>query len=238
MSEESLSALLDGECSAQEVRELLDAGAGSAALRQRWSRMCIARDALQGVTVGKGADDFCAGVMAALEAEMPAMPVARVIALPRRPRRSGLRWQPAVGLAAAASVAAVVVVGARSWWELPARPADQAVVMTQAAPVAAVASAGVSPALNVPALNAPSATQGALVQVVNAAGSTSADVAPARLTEPAELAWGQIEPATEQQLNEMLIEHSSMRAGQGMGASLNYARMAVHTVEYRPAEQR
>ena len=76
MAEELVSALLDGECSAAEVRLLLDRAAESPQLMQQWSRMSLVREALAGKTLVRSAhidsDQFCAGIMAQLGEMEPA----------------------------------------------------------------------------------------------------------------------------------------------------------------------
>lgn len=109
MSQETLSALLDGECSPEELDALLDALETSPPLKQQWSRLCAAHDARSGVRVwSAGADDFCAAVMAGIAAEQPPQAERKVVPLTVRNKRV-LPWRQAAGLALAASVAAVAV---------------------------------------------------------------------------------------------------------------------------------
>ncbi|MBI2383209.1 MAG: sigma-E factor negative regulatory protein [Gammaproteobacteria bacterium] len=143
MRDESLSALLDGECSPEELNRLLDDLDRSPELRARYSRMCLSREVARGLRCGRrDLDlDLSGRVMAALDAE-PA-PAARVLGFPGRIRA----WQPLAGLAGlalAASMAAVAVVG---WVRLqdetvPAAPA--VAVAVPAAPVVAAANPSVA----------------------------------------------------------------------------------------------
>ena len=119
MAHETLSALLDGECSPDEMDALLDEMERSPDLKQAWSRQCLAREAREGTVVGKGQTCICAGVMAALD-DLPDEVNPRVVELAARRKSPNIfGWNPLTGLAAAASVAAVALV-----LSLPARHPD------------------------------------------------------------------------------------------------------------------
>lgn len=107
MTQESLSALLDGECSAEELDRLLDDMERWPALKQAYSRQCLVREAGEGVSIRKEQACICAGVMSRL-GEMDAAPSAKVTDLDSR--RRWLNWKPLAGLAAAASVAALAIL--------------------------------------------------------------------------------------------------------------------------------
>lgn len=100
---ESLSALLDGECSAAELDQLLAEMERDPALREQFSRQCLAREARQGTRIRVPDLGFSSRVLAALQDE-PAV----VVPFPERVRR--LPWRAAVSLAAAAAVGAVAVL--------------------------------------------------------------------------------------------------------------------------------
>lgn len=220
MSEELLSALLDGECSPGEVKRLMEELERSPALKQRWSRMCMVRDALDSTRVAAVPADFCAGVMAAIEREKAAPQPSTVVAMPVRKRPAAAnasRWQPFAGLAAAASIAAVVTVGGY-------RLLNQPVGQVQTASVSPAASEAQPVSLNTASNDS---AQAHLVPV----SATSVD-------EPAETRWSQLDADTAQQLSEYMMEHSNMRAGQGVGGSLSYPRMTLRTAEYRSGERR
>lgn len=117
MPQESLSALLDGECTGPELDRLLDELERSPALGEQWSRLCMAREARVGTRIGTEQPCICADVMSRLDAA-PAAADAKVvdlavhrasIASQRRPRVASL-WKPAVGFAAAASVGAAAMM--------------------------------------------------------------------------------------------------------------------------------
>lgn len=124
-NEESLSALLDGECSPAELEALLDEMGRDPSLRQKFARMALAQELRRGARVRPVPNDFADKVRAGLPAQPdPAATAGTVVPLPRRPS-----WQPVVGLAAAAGVAAAAVLA------LKPAPAPEAPV---SAPVAAL----------------------------------------------------------------------------------------------------
>ncbi|MGH8518072.1 MAG: sigma-E factor negative regulatory protein [Panacagrimonas sp.] len=117
MPQDSLSALLDGECTGPELDRLLDALEHSPDLSQQWSRLCMAREARAGTRIGVEQPCICADVMARLD-PAPAGADAKVVDLAvhrasvagaRRPRMAAI-WKPAIGFAAAASVGAAAVM--------------------------------------------------------------------------------------------------------------------------------
>jgi negative regulator of sigma E activity len=111
MAKDSLSALIDGECTPAELERILDEMDQSPAMKSAWSRLCLARDAGEGVRVRKDQPCICAGVMAQLGAQEAAPAGGKVVPLAAARRAGGVRayWKPLAGLAAAASVAAVMV---------------------------------------------------------------------------------------------------------------------------------
>lgn len=134
MNEESLSALLDGECSPAELDSLLRELDHDPALRQRLSRLRLAQEAVRGAPIRAVDPDFAARVMAAL----PDRPETAAVTPLRRP--GGLRWQAFAGLAAAAGVAALAVLALRP--ESPLAPA------AAPEPVAALGAAAAVDSLN------------------------------------------------------------------------------------------
>ncbi|MFT4046510.1 MAG: sigma-E factor negative regulatory protein [Solimonas sp.] len=115
MSQESLSVLLDGECSDQELDALLDALERSSELKASWSRLHVAREARGGLRIRQV--DITAAVMAQLD-QAPDASRAKVVELTRR--RKPLAWRPLAGLAAAASVAAVAITLGSNFGAVPA----------------------------------------------------------------------------------------------------------------------
>lgn len=129
MTAESLSALLDGECTPAELDRLLDQMDADPALKARYSRMTLAREARLNTRVRSAEIDFSAAVMAALESEPTAERSSNI--LPFRPRLP-VSWQPYAGLALAASLGAVAVLAIRP--QSTALP-EAMPVTTQMAPV-------------------------------------------------------------------------------------------------------
>lgn len=106
MAKDSLSALLDGECSPRELDRILDEMERSPELKLAWSRLCLSRDAGEGVRVRKDQPCICAGVMSGLDAR-PQTVGSKVVPLFRQRIRG--YWKPLAGFAAAASVAGVAL---------------------------------------------------------------------------------------------------------------------------------
>ncbi|WP_428312127.1 sigma-E factor negative regulatory protein [Hydrocarboniphaga sp.] len=108
MSQESLSALVDGECSDAELDRLLAGLDDDTDLAQRWSRWHLRRDIAEGVRYEPGQACICAGVMAALEEPSKSGRVVDIAAFRRK--LVALPWKPLVGFAAAASMGAAAVL--------------------------------------------------------------------------------------------------------------------------------
>lgn len=182
---ESLSALLDGECSPSELEQVLSDLERDPALREEFSRLCLARELRHGTRVRSARLDFPSRVMAALDRE--AAEPAVVVPIGNRVRR--LPWRAAASLAAAAAVGAVTVMAIR-----PAGPAPAA------SPAIALSQPAVTPA------------EGELVQTQ----------------------YAELDDENARQLRNYLMTYQSR--GQGVGATLGYARYAAYTDE-RPARK-
>lgn len=120
---ESISALIDGEADELELRRIL-ANADAQEVREPWRSYHLQRDMLNGGDMRFSHIDLSLKIQAALADE--AVPVAA----------SSRWWRPLASVAVAASVAAVVVVGARG---LNAINGDAAVAQSN------VSAAGVFP---------------------------------------------------------------------------------------------
>lgn len=109
MNDESLSALLDGECSPSELDTVLQDLERNPESRRRLSRQILAREARRGVAVRKADLDFADRVMAGLDALPAEAASAKVVSMAPR-SGAGFPWRPALGLAAAAAFGAVAVL--------------------------------------------------------------------------------------------------------------------------------
>lgn len=126
MNGERLSALVDGELNGAEYGQALDAINLSPELRQRWMRYHTASDALKNsLPTALLKPDFSSRVMQAIDAEPTIL----------APRNVTRKINPLVkqfaGLAIAASVTAVAVLGVQTWRLEPvAEPVATAVQLT------------------------------------------------------------------------------------------------------------
>jgi sigma-E factor negative regulatory protein RseA len=108
---ELLSALVDGELQGQELEKALQLLANNEQTREQLKRYQFTSDVLHGNVTGNRQVDLTASVSQALDKEpiyttrIKEKPKAAVITLPKN------IWQQAAGLAMAASVGALAVVG-------------------------------------------------------------------------------------------------------------------------------
>lgn len=100
---ESLSALLDGECSEAELERVLAELERNPELREHFSRQCLARESRMGTRVRSSDPGFSSRVLAALHDE-PAV----LVPFAGRVRR--VPWRTAASLAAAAALGAIAVL--------------------------------------------------------------------------------------------------------------------------------
>jgi sigma-E factor negative regulatory protein RseA len=103
---EQLSAAIDGELSAQELRFLLRRLDHDAALAQTWSRYQLAGDGVRRQVPPLASADFAARVMRAIERESAAGSSTSTPAT----RRHWLRWSAGGAIAASVAVAALLLV--------------------------------------------------------------------------------------------------------------------------------
>lgn len=203
MDKELLSAILDGESSAEELDRWMATGgreprvaAEQAATMRRYGVIA------QAIRQESGIADagFSARVMAACgapptTAQVPAEPVgnpfARRRATARRERLRSNRWLPAAGMAMAASLAVIAVLAVRPVADAPtAAPAEVAEVLRsppQAVPIVAVADG----------------TERAAVRTLS--------------------------PRSRQRISSYVMDYSNSRATNGFSTPLGYARLAAHT---------
>ena len=208
MAYEQLSALLDGECTAEELDLLLEEMERSPELKARWSRLCLARDTRDGTRYTKEQTCICAGVMAQLDRVPAELARPNVVEL-RRPR--AMLVKQAIGWAVAASVATVaLLVGVNGH--------DASGLAVNVASV----SPGVVPATeSVSYLGSPQQQDGNLQTVA--------------LRSNGEQQWQDAGDDLDSYLMEHTS--SVAEQGMGMGGTLRAARFAAHSAAYRPDGQ-
>ncbi len=135
--DEQISALMDGELATEALPGLLSELNDDERLRARWQRYHLAGHALRGDLPAPAWPDLAARVSAALDAEPTVLAPTRTAP----PRRAARLARPLVGMAVAASVAALAIVGLQSFTASPP----------------AVRFQGVSKEVSVAALGLPSA---------------------------------------------------------------------------------
>jgi sigma-E factor negative regulatory protein RseA len=131
--DEFLSALVDDELGDFEQRRLLDELGADPELAGRWGRYHLIGEALRGGLPARTDMGFAERLQANLSDEAPLQvePGALVSDAAESPRRAA---HPVIGLALAASVAAVTVIGVQSL--LGERPTGQTQVVEAPTPVA------------------------------------------------------------------------------------------------------
>jgi sigma-E factor negative regulatory protein RseA len=145
MNGEKLSALVDGELNGVEYGHAVDAIHLSPELKQRWMRYHIAADALKkSLPSALLQPGFSARVMQAIDAEPTVLAPANI------PRKVNPVVKQLAGLAIAASVTAVAVLGVQTW-RLPVDAEPAAAIAQVAPPVVSV----IHPVAAVAADNAP-----------------------------------------------------------------------------------
>ncbi len=108
---EKLSALLDGELEASELEQTVKQAAAESLMRETWGRYHLIRDVMRGQLECLAAPGLADAVSSQLQSEP-------IILVPRRRSRirvKATRW--VAGMAVAASVATVAIVGVR--WFAP-----------------------------------------------------------------------------------------------------------------------
>ncbi|MBV0933548.1 MucB/RseB C-terminal domain-containing protein [Marinobacterium weihaiense] len=117
---ESISALMDGEVGEFELRRTLEQIQHTPELRQQWRRYQVARSSLKGEAQSQVSIDISGAVMSALEQE-PSYHVSAYDAPATPARRSAVSrwWRSVSSMAVAASVTAVVILGAGNFSDAP-----------------------------------------------------------------------------------------------------------------------
>lgn len=193
-----VSALMDNELSRRECAAAVAGLADDPSLRATWQRYHLVRTALRREPHYPVATDLAARIAARLD-EGGAPDRRRVGGLHwparRRPRFAGV-YKGAAGLALAASVAAVAIVGVRTL---------APITMPGTAPSAGLPQAAVTPARD-------SATE-------------TLNLAVAPKTSRRGIHWETAQPDLENNLNAFLVQHSQFTRTSGMGV-MSYVRIA------------
>ena len=183
---EQTSAFLDGEFREAKPDRVVDALYGNPELRRAWARFHLIGDAMRGVGPVPGAHSIAGEVGATLSEE-------KIVPLKPRLRRPG--FGPLTGLALAASVSAVAILGIHSLDDGRDTPSPGVAVASRPEAVAA------GSADNVPGEE-----------------TRRSDYEPARLQ------WSDVAPDTEARLNAYLVNHNEF-AGNGVRGVMPYVRL-------------
>lgn len=110
---EQLSALMDGELPSEEIKSVLQAFKTQEEVRRRWENYHLVRDSLQGHLPGASRYDLARRVSQILDNEPPLLLAEkhRGTDISRQLRQ---KWRYGAGLALAASLSAVAVLGIQS----------------------------------------------------------------------------------------------------------------------------
>jgi negative regulator of sigma E activity len=120
---EPMSAMMDGEIEEFELRRVIERASDEQALKDKWQRYHLAQDVMQGRDVQvSGSIDLVSRVNAALESE-PSFSSAAIVSSevesksdPKiEPKNDKQWWKPMASMAVAASVTAVVLLGAQQY---------------------------------------------------------------------------------------------------------------------------
>lgn len=205
---EQISSFVDGELQGPARGRIVHALYGSPELRRRWARYHLIGDAARKIGPVSGADSIAGNVGAALSGES-------MVSFKRRP------WPvPLPGLALAASIAAVAILGIRGLDDGGAQ--SPPVAGAQSPPVAGASrheAAAESPLSTDPGSIVSRIASGA----VQSAGS-----------EAVRRPWSDAAPDAEARLNVYLVNHNEY-AGNGVRGVLPYVRIVGYQSmgEYR-----
>ncbi|HEC18100.1 MAG TPA: hypothetical protein ENI97_02015 [Gammaproteobacteria bacterium] len=206
-SDERLSALLDGELDGQERQAALDKLLDSEHQRKAWGRYHLIGDTLKRSLPGGIDHGFSSRVMAALADE------PTVLAPPVR-----APWgQRLAGLAVAASVAAVAVLGVQFMYQQDAQaPAQQLAKLPAnggAAPAAPLSQQNIARAA-IPHPTIQPSMQARIQTVTQTSGIKRIPKTPMQRFHP--------------RLNKYLIDHNQQAAGASMQGMIPYARIVAY----------
>ena len=190
---ERLSAFVDGELRGPARARVVDALYESPELRRKWARFHLIGDAVRGIDPVPGADAIAENVNAALSDE-------QIVHFRPRPRHRVLR--PLSGLAIAAAIAGIAIVGVHRLDDGGAQ--SRSVAGVSRSEPAVVGSDSAAPK-----------------QVASQVASTAARPAGSQATR---LQWSDVAPDAEARLNVYLVNHNEY-AGIGMRGVMPYVRI-------------
>ena len=193
VSNERLSAFVDGELKDPARDGIVDALYEDPELRRTWERFHLIGDAMRGTGPVPGADAVARNVSTTLAGES-------VVRLKPRARRS--RLHPLAGLAIAAAIAGIAVVGLH---RLDGGGAQPPQIADAPRPESAAA------------VSAPAAPDRPEVQVASVAERSAG-------AETSRLQWSGVAPDAEARLNAYLVSHNEY-AGDGVRGVLPYVRI-------------
>ena len=191
-SNEPLSAFVDGELQGPARDRVVGALYGNPELRRTWARFHLIGDAVRRTGPVPGADAIAGNVSAALSDE-------QIVQFKPRSQRS--RLHPLTGLAIAATVAGIAILGVH---RLDDDGAQSRQIAGDSRPESTVA--------------------GSVSTTPDQAGSRLAAVARPAGTEATRLQWSDVAPDAEARLNAYLVSHNEY-AGNGMRGVLPYVRI-------------
>ena len=213
---EQISSFVDGELQGPARGRIVHALYGSPELRRRWARYHLIGDAARKIGPVSGADSIAGNVGAALSGES-------MVSFKRRP------WLvPLPGLALAASIAAVAILGIRGLDDGGA----------QSPPVAGAQSPPVAGAQSPPVAGASRHEAAAESPLSTDPGSTVSRIASGAVqsagSEAVRRPWSDAAPDAEARLNVYLVNHNEY-AGNGVRGVLPYVRIVGYQSmgEYR-----
>ena len=227
MSEEKrqrLSALVDGELPWARAVGALDDVLGDDGLKRCWERYHLIGDVLRREHGDADAANLAERVHTAVAVEPSQLVKRRFLSQIRAPV-----MRPLAGIALAASVATVAIIGVRTFNQDPTAPPTVVATPADSPPAtpAIASSMGNFAPITVtarsarPTRSARSARSGLSLRVTTAAQNIQDDGFDSRVTRRQ---WNELKPDVAERLNGYLVNHTE-RLGNSMGGILPYARI-------------
>ena len=215
---EEISAFVDGELRGPARDWIVGMLYGDSELRRAWERFHLIGDAVRKVGPVPGAGSIAGKVSEALSGE-------RIV--PFRPRAWRLGIGPLPGLALAASVAAIAILGIRGLddgggGQLPVAGASRHEVAASPATAVAAAETPAAGASRQKAAGSPTTLAGIVTDPAPSHVAATAGRNPRR--ETTRLQWSDAAPDAEARLNAYLVNHNEF-AGHGVRGVLPYVRV-------------